>query len=370
MPGRVPARRAPRHSLLALLLAPTLALAGGVPAFTSGFDPARHGLNFVNYGDFGSPGGNCWGMSVLAIHDFQNSRGQAIAPQLVQPPQSADVQKQIVASLVQAELSLTNQSGKSGENPRQSATTTAPIQAALERIRQGGVPEVLIYTNSSSGHANVLYGYDGQNLLLYDPNDPGQTMRWPWDPQKGFGDHPKKTSEGGLFADAKWFSSTPFSQFQVSSRLNALRQACLSRDQSCIGRFPDLEARLERESRGDLVVVGRIGAPQLPRPSGSGTAPSLLDGSVWVSVNGSYVIDGKIRKPRANNGVLGVFVLKLPKGLSLPGGSLRVVILSQQGTFAGYVDVPVKPEFRTGASGTKSGGRQSQSAPAKASRTR
>lgn len=368
MPGRVPARRAVRRSLLAFLLAPTLALAGGVPAFTSGFDPARHGLNFVNYGDFGNPGGNCWGMSVLAIHDFQTSRGQAIAPQLVQPPQSADVQKQIVASLVQAELSLTNERGRSGENPRQSATTTAPIQAALERVRSGGVPEVLIYTNSTSGHANVLYGYDGQNLLLYDPNDPGQTMRWPWDPQKGFGDHPKKTSQGGLFADAKWFSSTPFSQFQVSARLTALRQACLSRDQSCVGRFPDLQARLERESRGDLVVVGRIGTPQLPRPSGSGTPPSLLDGSVWVSSNGRYLIDGKIRKPRANNGVLGVFVLKLPKGLSLPGGSLRVVILSKDGTFAGYVDVPVKPEHQTG--GKTPGRRPSQSAPTRASQSR
>lgn len=337
--------------LVALFALPALALAAVAP-FNTGFDPSRHGFNFVNYGDFGSPGGNCWSMSLLAIHEFMKSRGQAIAPHLgTARPENADALKQIVTSLVQAELRLSSGAGGSGENPRKPLTDVAPMKAALQRIKSGGVPEVLIYVNDTVGHANVLYGYDGKNLLLYDPNDPLQVMKWPWDETKGFGDHPKK-SQGSLFADSKWYSSTPFSRFKVSSRLEAMRQACANRENVCVGRFPGIDARVDREAGGDLVLLGRLGKNSVPHTGGD-RPPAMIGGSVWVSMGGSYVVDGQIRKPRGNTGAVGVFGVKLPKNLP-EQGTLRAVILTASGTFAGYIDVPLGGRAGAGPNGSSS----------------
>jgi hypothetical protein len=332
--------------LLLALVAP--ALAGGPAPVSTGFDPARHGQPFENRGDFTNNMGNCVGMSLLSIHAFRSGRGAA-APQIVHPPQTADVTRQMVVSIVQAQYLL---QGLRDERQRLPVADTAQVRDALERLRQG-TPEVMGLIKPGFGHAVVLYGWDGKNLLLYDPNFPGQATRWPWDPEKGLGEHPR-------YPGLTHVSITPFSGWKVSGQLDALREACSNRERVCVGRFPNIEARMERSFSGQLLVLGQLGAPLL---GGSGEGDPLVGGLLWLTIDGRPLGMGRIRAPRGPkspgdaSGVNGVFAVALPRGVKLPGHSVRAVATTRDGRFGGYVDVSVlRDEQGTTAAGASAAG--------------
>ena len=339
--------------VLALVPAPSRAQGSDqvcLAPISTEFDPQVDGLAFVNTGDFGGPFGNCWGMSLLSIHQFHLRRAgglDAVAAEVVHPPLEADVLEQIVASLVQAEASRTLREGDSGMNPVLPLDDPSGVRAALDRIRSTGEPEVLIYFNAEAGHANVLFGYDGLNLLVYDPNMPLQTIKWPWTAAEGFGPHP---SGGSFYGTLQTLSSTPFAQFTISSQLEALRQSCIAEQEVCVGRYPGVTARIYMDAEDRAVVVGMVRRPAVS--DNDGEEPPAL-GTVWASINGQPLAQANVTRRVG----LQLFALRLPKGTKLDAArQVRLILLSEDGRFAGYTDVAAHGDPVVVGSGGGGGG--------------
>ena len=309
----------PSHALALLLLLTPALLAQPV---RTDFDVRLDGLPFDNMGDFASPEGNCLGMSLLAIDNYL-ARKERRAAGIPDPPplplarrtQDGPLQAQQVASLAQLEAERRDDPA---ENPRRHPSQPAQVRAALERIRATGIPEVMcIFMSDGSGHATVLHGYDGSSLLIYDPNYPGELIRWPWSPSGGLGRHPKR-GDDGLYSPTR-FSVTPFRQHPSSKQLAAVRASCAAGAKRCVGRWFQVESALE-ERGAQREVVGRV------RPGTEfDTYPGWRDRPLrarkaWVTAGERPVAVGEIDSQ-------GRFRVRLPAGLA-PGAPLQVVTVT------------------------------------------
>lgn len=66
----------------------------------------------------------------------------------------------------------------------------SPRDGGLELANQllaTGEPQIMIIQSFSAGHALVAYGYHEGRFLIYDPNYPGETVTYAFDPKAGFG---------------------------------------------------------------------------------------------------------------------------------------------------------------------------------------
>lgn len=326
---------------LLLLLAP-LAAAQDV---VTGFDPKVDGLPFENLGDYASPDGNCWGMSMLAIDAFLRRRaGEAPAPSgpIARAPQEGHAELQLTASFVQAHAEEVDERQKDRENPRHGLRDPGPLNEALARIARTGEPEVLAIADGSSAHALVVHGYRGGALQLYDPNYPGETIAWPFDPRRGLGRHPKARDDS-MYRDVNRVSSTPFRQFESSRDLAWIRAACAAGEGVCTGRFPTIAATTRRD--GDRVVVeGTVEGGLGVNATGETTHRPRR---VWVASDGRPVGGALVGRG-------GRFRVVLPAGAVRDARSLRLIAATKGGAFAGFRDVPA-PAETPGAAGTLEG---------------
>jgi hypothetical protein len=270
-------RPASTFAALALLLlgaAPLArAQAPAVPrTVTTGFDPRIDGFRVENLGDSVQADGNCWGMSLLSIDAFRRRQagGGAAAdpgPNFRQFPSQADPVDQATYSMVQGVMNDTTGDFPSGPG----FGDPSNINAALARMQATGQPEVLLLDGTGGGHAVVLYGYRDGALQVYDPNFPGETTRWPFDPATGLGPHPVGGSFYGALTNV---GSVPFDDHPVGAFLNDLRAAC-STDGPCLDRYAPITSTTRLGPNG-LTVRGQVGQdPGGQRPD-----------HVYLTVNG------------------------------------------------------------------------------------
>jgi len=319
---------------IALRLALPLALLLATPLLAqeptrTAFDPRLDGMPFENLGDYASPDGNCFGMSLLAVDNFLR-RMKARAEGRPDPEplpitvkaQDGHLDAQILASLVQAVAGVKDDEDNSPVKSVRAADA-APMREAIERMRRTGEPQLMgIYAPSDSAHEIVLFGYEGGRLLIYDPNYPGETVRWPWDARRGFGPHPKRGDDADMYGGLKEYDVGPFGVFRTGRELQALRDACSQGLGRCVARFHALRGRLE-----GATVVGTVGAGM--RRGEDGTRPQRVR-RVHVVVDGKPVASGPIKAD-------GTFRISLPRAPR--GGRVEMVAVTEDGLLAGKNEV-------------------------------
>ena len=144
------------------------------PPGTAGFDPAKHGFSISNRGyEYHTPGGNCYGMSAYAIYNFLHEKRDIY--NLWDDTTQSTVAT--LAHLSQPIWSVNNLdrlgTGPGGEHPQASDR----LSMLKREITQAPVILLLSRTLAPLVHAVVAYGFDGDELLIYDPNFPGASQR-------------------------------------------------------------------------------------------------------------------------------------------------------------------------------------------------
>ena len=132
----------------------------------TGFDPARHGFGITNRGyDYHTPGGNCVGMSAYAIYHFLYEKIDLFG-------RWDDGIQKIVGTLAQ----LSQPAWGLNYWSRVFSDRLSNIKRELQHA-----PVILILSRwkalDFATHAVVAYGYEGDELLIYDPNYPGSSWK-------------------------------------------------------------------------------------------------------------------------------------------------------------------------------------------------
>lgn len=309
---------------------------------TTGFDPRINGLPFGNPGDFAEPEGNCFGMSAVAVDNFLRrqaaSTGSApVATPIAEGIPDADAPKEVLVSTEQSAIEAKddNERGPIHEVPLHDPSA---IDAALDRIAKTGQPEVLTISGKEDGHATVLYGYENGKLQIYDPNYPGETVQWPFDPVKGFGPHPKG-SDDSFYKTLKTAGSTPLSALTASKDLAELRASPSALASADATRYPKISVKATPAANGNVAVTGSVSRGPTRTDEGEPTTPASR---VWVVVNGKPVTQAKV--------VRGSFKVTLPESAltdaSGEPSDVRVVATSSmrdgRTLFAGYADTTLE----------------------------
>ncbi|MBX3468075.1 MAG: hypothetical protein KF878_14475 [Planctomycetes bacterium] len=309
--------------LLALLALPARAH----PDVTTGFDPALDGPRFPNTGDYASVG-NCWGMSLLAIDNYLRRQAgeRPVAGPVIAFPEEGHLDDQASASAVNARATEDDLARVwAGRRP---PTDPAAILEALERIDRTGVPEVLAFWTPGGGHTVVIYGYAAGALRTYDPNFPGESIAWPFDPARGLGPHPRADRDPAMYADVEAVRAIPFHEHGATAALPAVREACAVGAPVCMDRFAPVEVAVRPGAGGVVEVTGRVGRGREVDDHGAPTSPPAY---VWLAVDGQPVTSVNLDRQ-------GRFRARLPRGTLAPGGHVRVVALSDDGRLAGFAD--------------------------------
>jgi hypothetical protein len=331
---------------LALLLASPLVVQAQAPVapVRTSFDPRLDGMPFENTGDYASDG-NCFGMSLLAVDNYLRRMRARAAGQpdpaplpITESAQDGHLEAQMLASLVQAIASAQDDGDNSPVESRP-ASDAGPMREALERMRRTGEPHLMgIYAPNGDAHEIVVFGYEDGNLLIYDPNYPGETIRWPWDPRRGFGPHPKRRDDPGMYGKLDEYDTGPLDTFRTGRELQALRDACAQGLDRCVGRFHALTGRREGN-----VITGKVGPGLAAGEDGSPARPRR----VWVVVDGKPVASGPIRAD-------GTFRVALPRRTPA-GARVQLVAVTEDGLLAGANDLVGPPSRTRGLAGVLGG---------------
>jgi len=306
-------------------------LVRGLPTeITSGFDTARDALPVVNNGDTAGPEGNCLGMSLVAIDDFRRRTrapwiSTIVEQVLPRPParpttfvSEADPRDLAAAGLAQQEAHRNDGGVSRGRVP---LSDTTPVRDTLERIAEGGDPEVLSIEGDGGAHAMVLHGYRDGALQIYDPNYPGEVIAWPWSPETGFGPHPR-ADQGPLYASPARHTTRQLSDYQTGERIEELRAACDAQAAECVGRYSRYSAVVAPAGES-LELVGQASMPPDQRPQ-----------TVWLTVNGRPIGGRQVSR-------FGTFRAVVPPGLLRPGPNQVRVVGEDGSRFAGFADLTV-----------------------------
>jgi hypothetical protein len=174
-------------SFILVILNATLPGSAAAP----GFDPTSvSGYTITNTGTaYLSPGGNCLGMSASTIYWHRFVSAPLRNYSTANAPASTQDLLAMLAHIAQAQYWLnlysTSSFGLAGQRAHPDWTSFW-LRAYLSIFR---VPMVLIVGNSTYGataHAIVAYGYDANNIFIYDPNHPNQKGLLPYS-INGFG---------------------------------------------------------------------------------------------------------------------------------------------------------------------------------------
>ena len=133
-------------------------------SFTTGFDPAKHGFSIDNerFG-YHTKGGNAFGMCAYAVYHYTFGDDELYRRW------DFDTQA-LVTSLAQSATSTMYVNGRWWRSFRFDRVSS--VKQAMRSTRS---PAVLMLSRPAGGHAVVAYGYQGDELLVYDPSYPGRT---------------------------------------------------------------------------------------------------------------------------------------------------------------------------------------------------
>lgn len=151
----------------------------GLPAahVVNGFDPTVNGWKIPNFGKYFSQGGNCMGMSTIAVWFLQHRPAEHLHEKF--PPEIA----RLVATRAQlAERGYWRQKGYGEFTYQQKlgATWTArQMKAALALDHP--LVLLLLTAKEDAAHASIVYGYDQTGFYFEDVNFPDQTQKLPFD---------------------------------------------------------------------------------------------------------------------------------------------------------------------------------------------
>lgn len=305
----------------------------------TGFDPAQDGASFVNIGTYASQG-DCLGMSLTAIDRFLRRRsGETLPAQ--EPPDTKNAPRGgLVGDPVDHETAAVVQAvGNRDEAVFDHAkkarfSDPGPVNAALERIAATGKPEVLGLDGKHDGHAIVLFGYKDGKLQIYDPNYPGETIQWPFDPVHGLKKYPKALGTDPKEADMRRFyggittvTPVPFDHFQVSRDIAKIRGECSAQAKACAAKFPTVTTNVTPSRDGKSVTItGTVTRGLTKGEDGPTERPAL----VILRVNGVLG-----HKPVPLRG--GHFTVTLPASALQDGDNVvQVVATTDGGGFAGF----------------------------------
>ncbi len=326
-----------RHaSFLVVLLLASTALAE--ERLATGFDPGVDGLPYTNVGSYSSPKGDCFGMSVVSLLRFKaRVKGETATRD------AYDLSGRALAGAIQdrylAEWDRALGSRIEGRFvPVADPRSAEPI---LARLRAGDPAIVHLYRGGSA-HAVVFFGFDGKNFLIYDPDRPGETMKWAfsksgfstWNLTYGFGNiQSLSVYEPGDLAD-----------MPALADLDALRADCDRLGSECAAPFARVNAglaRIERNGSVAWVVTGTVTSARDRGPDGSvAERPS----TVVILVNGQPV--ETVRLDRS-----GSFEARLPAA-TFPNGEASVKLAVMASSFkerlAGFAHIEAaQPPSRT-----------------------
>lgn len=336
------------------------------PVIMTEFDPRRDGMPFGNDGDYTSPDGNCFGMSLLAVDAYlrrleEGREGERRpAPTIVRSVDDTnlDLRKAAAAAVLQERTDAHEDDDR--DNPRVTQRKASEqIIAALKRIAKTGVPEIMgsyaASEASSAGHAFVLFGYRNGKLQIYDPNFPGETIEWPFDEQKGLARHPRAAEDDELYGPKALVTSTPADRYLAHGDIGWVTSACSVLAAACTDHFPTITATVEPVKPGKngarVAIVGRISGGRVK--TGDGT-PVHRPRRIWVAVNGVRVAAGVLQPD-------GSFRLIVPSSvLTREVNDIRIVATTSDGALAGFLEQktgpPPAPSETRGAAAALSGG--------------
>ena len=134
--------------------------------FSTGFDPTRHGFNIDNGRiEYHTEGGNSFGMSAYAIYHFNFGNGDLRY-------RWTDTVQTVVATLAQSTTPTMFLNSRWWNSFR-----LDQVSSIQRTIRFSRSPVVLMLARPGGGHAVVAYGHEGDELLIYDPDHPGQARK-------------------------------------------------------------------------------------------------------------------------------------------------------------------------------------------------
>jgi hypothetical protein len=316
--------------------------AKAVPDFTTDFDPKKDAPLFANNGDYKNGGGDCFGMSLVAIDDFirRKNGGAARGPDKVsEHPAEGDLAQKETAAIVATEANAKDNDAAALEPP----SHAKPIMDALERIQKTGLPEPFFIDagkgRGEDGHVTVLYGAKDGKLLFYDPNFPGETIAWPFDPKKGLGPHPKAGHGDPFYGHINAVGSVPFDKLQTSKGIGAIKQACSAGASACVDQFPKVTVKLSpAKKEGEVQLSGTVSRGEKKVNGQPTDAPAMA----------FLKIDGKLRREPVRLAKNGSFSIDLPRSSLRDTSEVTVVATTKTGALAGYVTEKLSPPSSSG----------------------
>ncbi len=313
-----------------------VASSGVVPGLTprlanvdTGFRPGKDTFDYRN-GDYDSEG-ECLGISLFSTWYYgAHAAGRRPLSKLLRDlhPLAPN------ADLVSREVGLEAQQLA---RDRLDDYTGPPLRdpsrgrALYDRLKETGKPQILEFTgtkgNTLIGHAVVAFGYRDGKFLIADPNYPGVTASWPFDPERGFGAYSNPRPGWKIFwAD---FVSEPIGPKTQAALAGILDRAIADGGEK--DRYVEVAVtRLERSGTtlvAEGAILGGVAGPVKPVHEVRVT----IDGRP-VSRATARVQDGKFRV-EVDLVKLGLAAKDVKLGLLASGDG--------PGGFAGYTEVPV-----------------------------
>jgi hypothetical protein len=299
----------------------------------TGFRPGKDTFDYRN-GDYESPG-ECLGISLFSVWYYGAHAAEG------RPPLSKvfrDLHPLTPnADLVSREVGLKAQAlalDRIDDYPGVPLRDPSRGRALYDRMKETGKPQILLLSgiiseaksNDYLGHAVVVFGYRDGKFLIADPNYPGVTATWPFDPESGFGAYSNPRPRWKI--DAVDFVSESIGP-KTSAALSEILAGAIA-DGGEKDRYVEVEVtKLERSDRG-LVAEGAIrgGIDWGDKPVHE----------VRVMVNGRAV-PGATAKVQDGKFRVQVDLAKL----GLAAKDVKLGLLANKdgpGGFAGYAEVP------------------------------
>lgn len=333
-------------ALLIVGLVPLVALADddGLPpppatSYRTSFDPKKDGLPFANVGDYASDGGDCFGMSVVALLRYR-ARTSGAAPRAEDA-----LSQRALAGVVQGRMHAAWQGGFGNRLLERELPPKDPrAGVAIQRELAKGTPVVAYLAEGSNAHAVVFYGYSGGTFQIYDPNHPGEKRTWSWDAKSGFSswslDYGLGRVKGVAVYDLADLGTEP-----ALSDLDALRDSCDELDATCAAHYMPVALTVQKTTRADgsiaYVASATVRGGLAQQANG---APVELPSTAVVYVGGRAVETVTLKAWQ--------FSVTLPSDALADAKEVRLALVGSHGRLAGFAKAPIpSPSATLGVTG-------------------